>query len=607
MPPPSSSVTQADDWMRRGSAAVDAQDLAAAKKCFERAVHLDSDNADRRFHLAIVLESLKDVAGAAGELTEALRIKPSHLQAMRRLAALVARQALPEDVRLNRRGLRAALRQDAGGREAIAEAAIRYLSLREPLRGALDLGRSKGWEATARTLLVKRTGALLRDDVLLELLCTGIVQSIEVERLLTALRRVLTLEVVPQRFADRELTEFAIALLQQCCINEYVWLADEDELGTIANRPVDVSRLLAGNVEQGHSFLLASLYGPAYKSLGAGVSAESVGKIRPKALADAVGSHVAAYVDEQARMARLPRLGDLADDTSRKVALQYEAAPYPRWTRLALNQKDGEFRADMGQYFKPEQLAFMDQPFAVLVAGCGTGAGAIQLALGHGSNAQILALDLSASSLAYGWRMADRFGARNVKFMQADIQQIGSFPELHSRFQIIECAGVLHHMADTFAGWRALMQCLAPGGLMRIALYSATARSKLTALRDDPAYPGPGCDDAKLRAFRRLLMERPDGDPGSELKSSLDFYATSGFRDLVLNVSERCHSISELAGFFKEAGLAFRGFWPSFDFNLLRERSPHETWPGSLEGWTELEQAFPVLFTRMYTFWCERV
>jgi hypothetical protein len=38
---------------------------------------------------------------------------------------------------------------------------------------------------------------------------------------------------------------------------------------------------------------------------------------------------------------------------------------------------------------------------------------------------------------------------------------------------------------------------------MRIGLYSAIARSNITALRKDPAYPGAGCSDARLRAFRQ--------------------------------------------------------------------------------------------------------
>jgi SAM-dependent methyltransferase/tetratricopeptide (TPR) repeat protein len=592
--------------MRRGSAAVNAQDLSSAKKYFKQAAQLDPGNAERRFHLAIVLEALKEVGAAAEQLTEALRLDPQQTQTARRLSSLLSRQPLPETARLSPQGLKAALQHDAISRDTVADAAMRYLSAREPLHGALAQGRTKGWEAAARGLCLKRTGPLLRDEIFLELLRSGVVNSPEIERLLAAVRRVLALELPRQRFADRELVQFAIALMQQCWVNEYIWMARAEEQRAVGELQVDVPALLAGDAGQGSGFLIASLYGPAYKALASDISAESLAGIEPKALSEAIARRVADHVDEEARRAQIPRRGSLADDTSRKVALQYESAPYPRWTRLGMSMRGEEFRQSIAQYFEPGRLAFADRPFEVLMAGCGTGLSAIQVALGFGANAQVLGLDLSSASLAYASRMAERFGAGNITFVQADIREIGELPDFRSRFRVIDCTGVLHHMADTFAGWRALLACLAPGGLMRIALYSATARAKLTALRSDPAYPGAGCDDERLRAFRGVLMDRPDGEPGSELKVSQDFYATSGFRDLALHVSEQCHSLAEIAAFLGEAGLRFRGFHPVTYFQFLRQSYPQEPWPGSFERWIELERAHPALFTRMYTFWCDR-
>jgi SAM-dependent methyltransferase/tetratricopeptide (TPR) repeat protein len=604
--PSASSSAQAEDWSRRGSAAVDARDLDTAKKCFKRAAQLDRGSAERRCNLAIVLEALEEFGDAAEELTEALRIDPHHSQAARRLSSLLSRRILPESTRLNPQGLRAALQHDAVSRDAVADAAFRHLSHGEWLGDALALGRLEGWEVAARGLCLKRTGRLLRDELLLELLRTGVVRSTDLERLLTALRRALVLEVPRQRLADGELIQFATALMQQCWVNEFVWVASEEEPRAVAEQPIAIPELLDGNVEQGNRFLLASLYRPITETLGQNVSSERIANIQPSALRVAIARRVEEHVDEQARMARIPRLGSIADETSRKVALQYESAPYPRWTRLGMSMREGGFRRSVGQYFKPEQLAFTRQPFEVLVAGCGTGMDAIQVALGYGTNAQVLALDLSAASLAYASRMADHFGAKNITFVQADIGEIGGLSEFRSRFRIIECGGVLHHMADPFQGWRALIQCLAPQGLMRISLYSAIARRNLAALRGDPAYPGAGCDDTKLRAFRRVLMDRSHGQLGSELKSSPDFYTTSGFRDLALHVSERCLSIPEIANFLDEAGLAFRGFQPDLFFDLLQQQYQGESRPGSLERWAELELAIPMLFAGMYKFWCQK-
>jgi SAM-dependent methyltransferase len=605
--PPASSVTQADEWERRGSAAVDAKDLQTARKCFRRAVELDRGNAERRFHLAIVHEALEESAAAAEELTEALRIDALHAGAARRLSSLLSRQILPATARLNPAGLRAVLRHAAVSRDAVGDAVLRHLWEREPLKGVLAQGRTGGWEAAARSLCLKRTGPLLRDEVFLDLLRTGIVKSPELERLLTALRRVLVLEVARQRLADRDLIQFVVALMQQCWVNEHVWMASPEELRAISDREVAIGGLLGGDVDEGHNLLLASLYEPNFKALAAHAGeGGGLARIEPKALGEVIVHRVAEHVDERARVERMPRLGTLVDPTSRKVAEQYEAAPYPRWTRLGLHLREGEMRRGMAQYFDPARLAFMDQPFEVLVAGCGTGMDAIQVALGYRPNARVLGVDLSAASLAYASRMADRLGATNVEFLQADIQELGRSADFRARFRMVECGGVLHHMADPLQGWRALLGCLAPGGLMRIALYSAAARSNLTALRGDPAYPGPGCGEAELRAFRQILLNRPRGQPGSELVGSPDFYSKSGFRDLVLHVSERCFTLPDIQGFLGEAALTFRGFMPPVFFDLLRQHSPEAVWPGTLESWAELERAMPFLFAGMYKFWCEK-
>src|SRR5205823_284079 len=136
----------------------------------------------------------------------------------------------------------------------------------------------------------------------------------------------------------------------------------------------------------------------------------------------------------------------------------------------------------------------------------------------------------------YGWKMAERYGTKNIEFLQADIQQLSTFG---SRFQIIECVGALHHMADPFGSWRTLLDCLAPEGIMLIGLYSATARRVVTELSADAVFPGAGCDDATLRNFRRLLMDRSEGELGGVLKLGPDFYTTSEFRDLACHVHER--------------------------------------------------------------------
>jgi SAM-dependent methyltransferase len=265
-------------------------------------------------------------------------------------------------------------------------------------------------------------------------------------------------------------------------------------------------------------------------------------------------------------------------------------------------------RRALGRFFRADELAFLDRPFDVLIAGCGTGQQAVQAALAYGPRARVLAVDLSAASLAYAAGMAERYGAGNIAFAQADLQTL---PEtgggLAGRFQVIECTGVLHHLADPFRGWRALLACLAGDGRMFLGLYSAMARQCLTALRRDPAWPGPGCSDAALRAFRQVLLDRPAGAPGGDLKMSRDFYSTSNFRDLALHASERPVTLKEIAQFLHDNTLAFRGFQISRSvFDRFRADFPGEGWPGELQCWAQFEAANPLTFSGMYNFWCTR-
>ena len=73
----------------------------------------------------------------------------------------------------------------------------------------------------------------------------------------------------------------------------------------------------------------------------------------------------------------------------------------------------------MAHFLGRDAAAFLERPFEVLIAGCGTGQQAVQSALHYGPKARILALDLSSASLGYASRMADAFGVENVEFARA--------------------------------------------------------------------------------------------------------------------------------------------------------------------------------------------
>jgi SAM-dependent methyltransferase len=422
--------------------------------------------------------------------------------------------------------------------------------------------------------------------------------------LLTAVRRQLLVDLPAERFRDRAVFALMLALATQCLNNEHIWAESDEEREALQALTVDRDALVGGDPDAARRLALSLLYQPVSAGPASDLVAADCTRIRPKGLAELLQARLRDREEERALAVDIPQIGTIDDETSLRVAGQYEASPYPRWTSMHVPQA-GSLRRALARYFDEERLQVMDNPFKVLIAGAGTGSQAVLAAHAYGEKAEVLGIDLSRASLAYGARMAGKFDARNLKFMQADILGLS---ELDQTFDVIECVGVLHHMADPIAGWRALLDRLKPGGLMLIALYSATSRRNIRALRDDPAYPGAGCSNEDARAFRQMLMSRPVGEPGTELLTSSDFYTLSEFRDLVLHESEQQFTIEEISDFLNANGLTFCGFTlPPHVFEHVQVHYKEEVWPGSLERWAAVEADHPNMFDGMYQFWCEKV
>ena len=93
----------------------------------------------------------------------------------------------------------------------------------------------------------------------------------------------------------------------------------------------------------------------------------------------------------------------------------------------------------------------------------------------------MLAIDLSRASLAYAARKTRALGLRTSNTRRPT--SCGS-ERSSARFDLIESAGVLHHLADPCAGWRVLLSLLRPGGFMRDrALQRDRARASVVAAR----------------------------------------------------------------------------------------------------------------------------
>lgn len=392
--------------------------------------------------------------------------------------------------------------------------------------------------------------------------------------------------------ADDDIIAFACALARQCFINEYVYALTEPEserAGTLRDR-------LLHDLASGAAIAPLTLaVVAAYFPLHAIPAADALLRREwPASVAGLLKVQLREPREETDGRSAIAALTPISNDVSVEVMRQYEENPYPRWTVNPLTA----FAADRARgrtVATAEQQAEKD----ILIAGCGTGSHAIQIAQVY-PNARLLAVDISMTSLAYARRKTRELGLRNVEYAQADILELGT---IDRTFDSIESVGVLHHLAEPMAGWRVLVSLLRPGGTMRIGLYSELARRVIVEARARIVARGYRATADDIRRCRQDIFR--EAEQWKPLIGAKDFYSMSGCRDLLFNVMEHRLTIPQIVVFLNEHDLSFAGFEPFDDPAVLEkfrrqfQGAADET---NLDQWHRFEVAHPETFWDMYVF-----
>ncbi|MGF6426772.1 MULTISPECIES: class I SAM-dependent methyltransferase [Bradyrhizobium] len=395
---------------------------------------------------------------------------------------------------------------------------------------------------------------------------------------------------------DDDVFGFACALARQCFINEYVYAQTEAESeGAGALRDRLLQDLASGTVISPLTLAVVAAYFPLHALPTADALLR---RDWPATVAGLLRVQLREPREEMEERTAVATLTPIKNSVSVDVMRQYEENPYPRWTVNPLTA----FAADRARgrtVASAEQQAERD----ILIAGCGTGSHAIQIAQVY-PNARLLAVDISMTSLAYARRKTRELGLRNIDYAQADILELGS---IDRSFDSIESVGVLHHLAEPLAGWRVLVSLLRPGGTMRIGLYSNLARRVIVEARDRIAACGYRATADDIRRRRQDIFR--EADKWKPLIGAKDFYSMSGCRDLLFNVMEHRLTIPVIAAFLSEHGLTFQGFEPFDDPAVLEQF--RKTFQGTadetnLDQWHRFEVDHPETFWDMYVFMVQK-
>lgn len=586
-----------DAHHNQGVALKAAGHLADAIACFRRAVRLKPDYVAAHVGLAAALETKGDLRGGLEHRIDAWRLEPSAHEPRDALIRALRRCPYQKPHPPARTAL-AALQADPDvDQQALSDPAIRLWASHPAIRRGLESARH-GFPERRATAGFKPITAFLADGLVLGALCWSIIAHPDMEAWLTRTRHWLLDSAVAGSLGQID-PDWLAAIAVQARAAEWVWFETEEEQDLL----IRLADLQTSGVALPHRELIRAMYMPLetdpeidslYREAGTLTSDDN----SPRAL---LLRRSLIEPREEWRLAEELAPGQVHDTVSRAVQNQYEDNPYPRW--LSLSRRP---RTTPGRYLSqalslPEPPRVEDAQPRILIAGCGTGRHALQTALRY-ENADVVAIDLSRASLAYGRRMARDLGVRNIRFAQADILEIGTYPE---RFDLIESSGVLHHMDEPMRGWRVLRRLMAPRGLMRLAFYSRRAREPFDEIRRQ--IPERGDMMGRIRAARRAVYDLPNGHAARALLRSADFYAASGVRDALLHTQEHTVDPLWLRQAIEDLRLNFLGFElpdPAI-LTEYRRRNPGDPSGLDLNTWDSFEADYPDVFLGMYQFWVQ--
>lgn len=257
------------------------------------------------------------------------------------------------------------------------------------------------------------------------------------------------------------------------------------------------------------------------------------------------------------------------------VQRHYETHPYPHYPLLARIRRCDTYAISLEALWCRFNGA-MPPPEArsVLVAGCGSFS-PYPFSLAN-PGCRVTALDLSAASLRRARLHCLLNLRRNVDFLRGDLLdgQLAPGP-----FGLIDAFGVLHHLPDPGAGLRALATRLAPGGIMRVMLYSHGARTRTEAARRALRRLGV----QSLTDLKRLLKGLPEGSSlATAVAEAPDAAFDSGLADAFLHPLVQTFTVAQLETLLAATGLrpllfAHAGALPDPSDELARLRTLERT------------------------------
>lgn len=578
-----------------------------AEARFRQAIALNPDFAEAHSNLGSTLSDLGRLEEAEAIYRQAIAIKPHYSQAKKAYAQCVGSMRFTSIPSAIYSTIATALSEVWDRPSTLSGVACNLLLLNPTIKKHAVPDSYTGLNFVSELFDADSFEKLGNDALLLALLTSAPVSDPQVERLLTH-ARLAFLDGLSR--PSGEGCDFAsgrvlfCALAQQCFINEYVFSAADEEIQKATRLKVMLENALKRESDISPLWVMGTAcYFPLYSVEDSEALLKRTWPSEIKAL---LIQQIEEPLEELRLRSSIPLLTQITNGVSAAVHGQYEENPYPRWVKVPKESEPKLIDVFLQQKFPYVNILPIENYRSpdILIAGCGTGQHPIQTAQCF-RDARVLAIDLSASSLSYAKRKSHELGIVNIDYAQADILNLGS---IGRTFDLIESAGVLHHLERPFDGWRLLVSLLRPNGLMMLGFYSEIARRDIVKTRHLIKQNHIGSTPSDIRKARQWLLEIDRTDSLGRAVRSADFYSLSACRDLLFHVQEHRMTLEQINGFIEENNLTFIGFEIR---NPTVKRAYMSRFPGdraatNLRNWQLFEQENPDIFFGMYQFWVQK-
>ncbi|MDB3973436.1 tetratricopeptide repeat protein [Alphaproteobacteria bacterium] len=564
-----------------------------AEISYKNAIKIKPDFAEAHSNLGVTLERLRRTEEAFRSYVKALNLKPDFIIAKINLSRILKRirfkSSNPELYPL----LTNLLTSGNFTRPKDISACILSLLKNDPLIQDIFSKKTIHMDIEEVEFTIK---SLEKFPILHYLMRLCPLPDLQFEDFFKKIRSSLLInaELIPY---SSELIYFLSTLSLHCFTNEYIYEESEKENILVEKLENRINSTFAKSQHENIiDILILANYRPLH-NFDWSLNIKTLDQLKEVKLRLIIEPH-----QERELSLNINMLKKVSNNVSSIVKEQYEDNPYPRWIKLGkpIKQKSIlEFFNESNLNLYSENIKNLSSP-SILIAGGGTGQHPIETACRF-KNSEVLAIDLSFSSLAYAIRKTKELRLDNIEYLQADILDLHL---LNKRFDIIESLGVLHHMNDPIEGWKILVNLLETNGLMKIGLYSELARQDILNIKKDFS-----SKDIKsvpdIKKVRKAIIDS-NLVHKERLCSSEDFYNLSTLRDLIFHVQEHQFTIPKIKENLKKLGLKFCGFENKEIVSQFKDFYDQKSDIYNLDLWHKFEENNPNVFAGMYQFWSQK-